>query len=382
MAASTTGKAVNLRVRPFRSVDLCYPVDGVIWRMLPGLLGTTVQGIGLTELYLMLGRTVQDDESRLQFGAESIYNYLGGSSLSILRNFSQAADLDHAIAMRQNAYLTTYSPEVLEKVEQVFYSNPADQNAVLWRLLTDLQTDARNHNKALTDAYKGEDLWGRVVKRTESVTTLGSDQEAPGQPVVSFNGVQDTKSRGFEFRHPSAENDIRYRRALAGLRPEFLNAWRMAEMCRRGDTTFGNELFAIDQQIQKLQVGYIDTFLVSPFSGLVTGMFCSEGDYVAAGQPVVRVEDDASVYLVGTVKYRGLLRVASQIKVVTTLFGAPGGRPTTIEGTVSAVRGHDAIDEQWDVLIRCDNRDAQDNAILPLNYNFDLDNTTIEVTAV
>jgi hypothetical protein len=34
------------------------------------------------------------------------------------------------------------------------------------------------------------------------------------------------------------------------------------------------------------------------------------------------------------------------------------------------------------VLILCENRTAQDEAILPLNYNFEFENTTIEVTAI
>jgi hypothetical protein len=382
MTTQATGKAVNLRVRPIESADLCYPIDGVIWRLTSGLLGSKVSGINLQSLDDVLGDTEVLDVSRLYYGADRIYNYLSSATLSTLRNQPEKADLDNAIGMRQNAYLTTYSPDIISQVQQVFYDNPAEENSVVWRLLNDLQADTHKLNKALTDAYKAENIWGRIVKDAQSTTTLGSDQSAPGQPVISFDGRQDTKSRGFEFRNPSAENDMRYRRALASLQPEFLNAWRMAEMCKHGDTTFRNELFAIDQQIKKLQIAYVDTFLVAPFAGLVTGVFRSRGDYVTAGQPVVRVEDDTSVYLVGTVKLRGLLRVNSKIKVTTTLFDAPGGQPTIINGTVSAVRGHDSISEQWDVLILCENRTAQDEAILPLNYNFEFENTTIEVTAI
>ena len=60
-------------------------------------------------------------------------------------------------------------------------------------------------------------------------------------------------------------------------------------MSKHADITFRNELDALDRgTIKKLQVAYLDTFLVSPFDGVITGVFCSRGDYVGAGQPVIQ----------------------------------------------------------------------------------------------
>jgi len=93
-----------------------------------------------------------------------------------------------------------------------------------------------------------------------------------------------------------------------------------------------------------------------------------------------RVESDDFVYLVGTVKYRGMLRIGNTVTVSTTLFEAVGAAPVTVTGEVVAVRGHDSVSEQWDVLIFCENHTAAGDVVLPLNYNFDFESTTVEVT--
>src|SRR5712675_488988 len=111
-----TGKSVNLRVRPIFSVDLCYPVDGVISKQSPTLLGSQVKGLDVEALNLILGQTAAGNDSQLLWGSERIFNYLvagqaagpGNTLLSHLRNASEAADLDRALMMRQNAYLTSY----------------------------------------------------------------------------------------------------------------------------------------------------------------------------------------------------------------------------------------------------------------------------------
>ena len=41
----------------------------------------------------------------------------------------------------------------------------------------------------------------------------------------------------------------------------------------------------------------MDTFLVSPIDGVVTGVFRNVGDYVRAAQAVIRVENDAEIAL-------------------------------------------------------------------------------------
>ena len=129
-----------------------------------------------------------------------------------------------------------------------------------------------NLNKSLDDAYRRADISGRIIRYAVSESESSSTETSGGSSITT-SGTNTTKAQGYEFRYPSAENDMRYRRARANLGPEFLNAWRMAEMCKHGNTTFKNELDAIDRQVKKLQVAYLDTILTTSFDGVVTGVF-------------------------------------------------------------------------------------------------------------
>jgi HlyD family secretion protein len=379
------GKPVSLRVRPVRSVDLCYPVDGLISHQPDMLLGSSVHGLDIESLYQVLLDTVPGDPSRLEWTSDKIYNFMlkgapsVGGHLSYLRNRPAAAELDSAVMMRQNAYLTTYAPPILDMARRVYYANPGEPLAVRKNLMQDLEQSLTFLFNRLDTVYADPTGgYDDVVMSSGSFYNNDGTQYVPGTKTT-FYGNGGTKSWGYEFRHPSMENRVRWLQARAAVRQELLNAERMSEMCRHPET-FLNELRAIDQRIFALQAAYADTFLISPFNGIVTGVFKAQGDCVQAGEPVLRVENDAMVYLVGTVKYRGMIRVGSQVTVTTTLFDTAGA-PTPISGSVSAVRGHNSVAEQWDILITCANRTAAGDPILPVNYNFDFESTTVEVTA-
>lgn len=286
--------------------------------------------------------------------------------------------------MRQNAFITTYSPTVIDQTQKVYCNNPADQNIVLYKLFEFLQSDTTALHSVLESTYKADGIWGNVVKKTQTDTKFSSASNYPspgGGTDYQTTAVSNAVSLGYEYRMPSLENDMRYHRALIGQRQEYLAALRMKAMCDNGSVTFGNELNAFDQQIRKLQSAYIDTMLVPPFSGLITGVFRNAGDFVQAGQPVIRLENDTDVYLVGTIKYRGPLRAGgNKATVTTTLWDVPGSSPIKLQGSVAAVRGHDSVDEQYDVLIRCSNRNTAGAPIVPVNYNFDFESTSIDIT--
>jgi len=380
------GKAVNLRVRPFNSVDLCYPVSGIVCHQ-PDLLGQKVRRFRLQELYPNLSKT-DGDASRLKWDSKQIYEHLfqgespgtaGVSVLSHLRNVAEAAELDSAVLMRQNAYLTSYSEEVINEVQRVYRFDPGDANASRHTLLVQAERDLMRLYDGLDSVYKQTGLWGKVAVKTLSDQDNAGVQYTPGGNAY-FDGASHTLTSGYEYRFPSVENDLRYHQARATIRQEILNAKRMRIMCEHGATTFPNEVSAIDLRIRKLQSDYIDTILTSPIDGTVTGVFRTLGDFVQAGEPVLRVEDDEGVYLVGVIKCRTMVRPGAKIDVTTKLFEAIGATDTLVHGEIVAVRGHDAVSEQWDILALCENRTAGGAPILPINYHFDFESTSIQVT--
>lgn len=382
------GKSVNLRVRPVQSTDLCYTMDGIISFQVSNMLGTQVSGFDVRGLYQLLGETITNDDSRLKWDSYNIYEHLfnapdtmgpdaGRVMLSHLRNANEAADLDRAIAMRQNAYFTSYSPKVLKQVKEVYHDDPQEEVSLSrYRLLKNAERDIVEIRDKLKQAYH-DDSWDDVVRGTRSVSDNSATQYS-GAGHIQFEGVTDTNSWGYDYRYPLVENDLRYHQSRAAVRQEIVNAWRMSEMCDNAYITFPNELYATDLGIRRLQTAYIDTFLFSRYSGIVTALYHADGDFVRAGEPVLRVETDDMVYLVGTLKYRGMLRIGTQIKVTTALFEIAGAAETTITGKVVAVRSHDSVSEQWEVLILATNRDAG-KPIFPLNYSFEFESTTIEV---
>ncbi len=374
-----TGKAVNLKVRPLQAADMCFPADGII-EFLPGeTLGRSVPAYSLPALYNRLGAIADANLGRLRWDADAIFGELSPRAVARLRAEPVKADIDNAVAMRQNAFLTTYATEVVDWARRTYHDDRVDNgNVAVWSLLFSSWLAQWGTWNSLQKSYTADGVF--VVKKARTDTTYSSIVKGPlGDEQYTNTAGSKTDATGFEYRNPLFENDARFFRGSANTRQEFFNAIRMREKCKFADITFTNELASLDREIKKLQISYTDTFLVAPFAGVVTGLFANEGDFVRSGQPVLRLENDTSVFLVGTIKYRGLLKVNDRLSVTTTLFDAEGGTPTKIEGTVAAVRGHDSVDEQWDILVRCKNRTAANTAIVPVNYNFDFESTTIEI---
>lgn len=371
-----TGKAIDLIARPVQSVDLCFPVDGVVQHLASSLLGERVQAFDIDELFKDLGTTTRDD-ARLYFDSFHIYQTLAPQVLATLRAEPNKAALDKSIKMRENAYVTTYDIDVVNMAAELFFENSADNGLTLPNLIDGLLETVKNKHLSIKGAYDADGV--NIVKNVTSNMTGESVVQPLPAPTIQPPFVNDSSSTTIQqsigYRHPSYDNDIAYFEAqIRNVRDKF-NAYRMQKMCRYHEQTFSNELSALDQDIRQLQAAYIDTILVSPFVGVVTGVFRHPGDFVRAGQPVMRIENDSQAYLVGKIKYRGMIRVNAHVTISTTLFDE---EDLTIDGVVKSVRGHDAANEQWDVLILCANLTNNGDAIFPLNYNLDYDVTTLE----
>ena len=432
-------KAMNLRVRPLQSVDLSFPVDGIVGAQ-PDihLLGKTVKAFDLYAFYAQLSTVLSplvwvppkfdpahgtvtqgryaplpaSDQplgwGRLKYDSRAIMEEINASILFALRAEQVKAVLDKAVALRENTWAQKYENEVYKAAQKAY--NRDDANSKLSRLEMLASISKKQHDRLQTEyaffSGEGSPAFTQGVV-TASVTHSSTDSAPLKTTPVGAGSLQDwdttpahinantqsgsSYTRGFEFRHPSFENDAQFERSQISLADEQLSAisaanyvsgskaesdaniaMNWAELSTRYPA---NDLRAIDLDIKRLQVSYLDTFLLSPIDGVVTGVFRNIGDFVNAAQPVVRVENDTEIYLVGVLKYRGIIGVGQTISVTTSLFDN-----RTVSGVVASVRGHDSENELWDLLIRCGNRDAAGLPRFPINYNFDLDNATIEVT--
>jgi hypothetical protein len=427
----SSAKAINLRVRPLQSVDLSFPVDGILGKQTDiHLLGKPVKAYDPGNLYASLGdvlspvvqvlsptgpkvpvsKTLPASDQplgwgRLKYDSSAIRSEMSASILFELRAEHVKAALDKAIGLRENIWVQKYERSVYEATQKAY-----DRDGPLSKLnrLKKLADISKLQHDRLDQEYAdfkstGVGFHNGVIKASITNTSVSSHKmrtmpQSGGSvqdwttdaPVI--NQVNSAYGQGYEYRHPSLENAAQYQRAQISLLEEQLSAESITNYVCGSQVendagipqlaTFftrylANDLNAIDLDIKRLQVAYMDTLLVSPINGVVTGVFRNLGDSVRAAQSVVRVENDAEIYLVGTLKYPGLLQIDQSITVSTNLFDSSVTKSVT--GTVKAVRGHDSQDDLWDLLILCGNRDSGGHPRFPINYNFDFNSTVVNV---
>jgi hypothetical protein len=183
------------------------------------------------------------------------------------------------------------------------------------------------------------------------------------------------------FRHPFYKAQAQYQRAQISLIDQRFSAFMSEQNIPNLATVFDNELISIDADVYRTQIAYLNTILMSPIAGVVTGVYKNPGDVVRAGEPVVRVENYAVILIEATVVFRGPILVnKSTATVSTALFGSSAGLPTSITGVVVAARGHND-DDTWHLIVECNNMDKSNppQPIFPLSYRFDVDDTTVTI---
>jgi hypothetical protein len=385
--------AISLSVRPVQSADLCFPRAGIIEYQPDNLLGQNVQAFNRAKLLNKLepkaalprDRDRVDVEAHLVqiespplhevlYGPEQIDSEIGRSALSRLRAADLATELIQVVSWHELKSSVDLTGDAVDTRRRLLGRDPNDPSS-LPRLLDSLSNVVKNRGEAIQKLYETN---GPDDVQNQTTTSVTNSKTTGGQSFAT-NSTTETTYFGRDYRFPWMDNRIDQLRADVTLRQERLAARRLVALLTPSNVSFDRAMTAAE--VRKVQIAYLDTFLLAPFDGVITGVFRNLGDFVSAGQPVLRLENDARVYLVGTIKCRGLVRIGDTANVTTTLFGKPGSVPVEIEGTVSAIRGHESIDEQWDVLVRCDNiKDG--SRILPLNYNFDFESTEIEITAI
>jgi biotin carboxyl carrier protein len=428
-----SAKVVSLTVRPLQVAHLCFEADGIIGPM-TATLGSSVSAFDLSGLYDILrsASTTPLDPSRLYYDGEAIEAYTAASSLAALRAEAVKAMLTKAINARQNAFFSKYAniPAIVTQALNTY--NPGYVNSKPYRLGT-LAALAQAQSDALSAAYATEGL-GQTSVVIATRSTLQSAGQSSGLSLQSgqdnsnsettdvgtevklhvmptggaslagggFTGpdpVEETlqestsystaksQSTSSEYQQivnttlpytvPYIAAQAQNERAQISLMDERFSQFMAGQNLSNLAQVLTNELASIDADVNRLQLLFLNTILLSPIAGTVTGLYKQPGEAVKAGEVVVRVENAANVLLVAVLVYRGPITLGAAVTVTTALFDA-AGPATTITGSVVSARGL-ADDDTWEVVIQCANLDGAGQPILPFGYRFDYDDTTVAI---
>jgi biotin carboxyl carrier protein len=429
-----TAQVVSLKVRPSQASHLCFEAGGILGE-LNTQLGASLTAYAFTTLYSTLSsnssasnpsQPASPDPSLLYYGPSEIQTLVGKNALAALRAEGAKVALSKAINLRQNAFYAKYDSKVSAAIIKKMNDSYSDAQSVKDskpNRLTQLQNLAGDQVSALKAAYDGDSVrkltapLKGVVKTTMSKlnsTATGQSAEADTEAlaVVSGDFPVDPKPKGaqfgegainitndsstnydfdegtsqvktsqtiintdYGFRVPYRECEAQYERAQISLIDQQFAQFIYNRNFPHLPQVFTNELSNIDGDVYRLQVAYANTMLMSPIAGTVTGIYKNPGDAVRAGEPVIRVENNSTIFVEGTLIYPSLIQPnISTVKITTTLFGSDAGAPY-LAGTIVAARGQ-GQENQWSVVMQCDNPDL----LYPLGYNFDYDDTVVTIT--
>jgi biotin carboxyl carrier protein len=394
------------------------------------MLGSPVTAFDFPSFYdtLRSAPTVAGDPSRLLYDAEQIEAFTQRSAIASLRAEPARAALDGAINGRQNTYFARHAnaAAIIDKMNQSYSPSAAgskpdrltrlralavDQahelraaygddghTGVVRNTTSSIDSTITSSGKTLTfhdpvpDPGDGDDLIRRAFGDEpppgldtgdgEAVAALEVDA-APTKPAEeqkstgSATDVQTVKTYDYAYRTPLFESQAQYERAQISLIDEEFAQFMYSQNLPNLKRVLDNELASLDLDVNRLQVTFLNTILLSPFPGVVTGVYKNPGDAVRPGEPVVRVENDEVMLLVATLVHPGRIAVGSTLTVKTKLFGAPGGA-TSVTAHVLAARGQ-REDDQWEIVAQLENRDTAGQPIFPLGYQFDYDDTQVSV---
>jgi hypothetical protein len=234
----------------------------------------------------------------------------------------------------------------------------------------------------VTSVWNGDPTAG--AKLTSMEFTDNTHTQTVTNTTGTSEGTQCITNTDYGYRIPWIEAFAQYLRSQVSLMDQQFNAFMSGLSVPNIENVLNNELASIDLDVKRLQIAYLNTLLLSPIDGFVTGIYKNKGDAVRAGEPVIRVEDNSTVLLVGTLKYPGLITTKSTIAAETILFES-SSTSATLSGNPVAVRGRP--DDQWEVVVQCPNPKKGFGTPLspapftfPLGYRLDYDDTTVTVT--
>lgn len=176
-----------------------------------------------------------------------------------------------------------------------------------------------------------------------------------------------------DFRFPSKDNEISNERTMATLQEELFIQEIANLQTSELKEILESELQQMDLEVRGLQLNFLHTFLLSPISGLVTSVYKDAGESVEAGEPVLRIEDDSTILLCGNIQHRAALKIGQTARIeAQSVFES--SKTITLNGKIVALRGHDADDDIWEIIIECPNSKPDS---LPINYQFERYRTSL-----
>lgn len=372
------GKVVTLTAMPQLAATLSVPVHGVVENV-PAVLGQQVHAYSLDDLYGDLPTPTKADPAVLTYNSAGIMTAVAGSVLLNLRGERAAAALDAAVAARANAYyggLGNPTAALAAQVEAWHGSGAGSKQDSLRNLLTFADIARVNLDKA----YQGQPA---IVEGTTEVTTQPGYANTPYTISSEFHD--------HIFRTPGNDAIAALIRAKVTLQDQLITELLKWQNATHFKEVSANQLTVVDQQVRIRQLALLETIVLSPIDGMVTAVLASPGDRVVAGQPLLRVESDAKIYLVGTIVYRGFIAAGTATAKVTTTsaLGVPGNQ-LEFDGTVVAARGNATGEDRWDVVIAVNPPDGKlpfgsknqgfaSAYGIPLHYTFGTDDTTVAI---
>ena len=396
-------KPVSLTVRPFQVSNLCFEVGGILGESFTEL-GSRVSAFDFAKFYNTLREANTHElrpDGRVSFDADGIDAQTKAPSivgarpvaLAALRAELVKAALNKAITTRANAVITRYgnATGIINNYRDILRKKTARIKALQARSENDASLLRQAYEKGIKieeqAPFKGITLPPRpaVIAGTFSTVSAHSDSHT-FEPVAEVSSTSKSETDdaqtivniGYEYRIPHSENDGRNERAQIALGDEELSNFMQSHYLDRMGEVLTNELALIDADIYQMQVAYLNTILMSPINGIVTGVYKNPGDPINPGEPVFRVENNADILVVAKVVCRGPISLGLVLQVKTTLFHKPGPHVVVIEAPIVAARGQ-GEDDQWEVIVKQPNLDAAGQSILPLGYSFDYDNTEVNI---
>jgi biotin carboxyl carrier protein len=184
-----------------------------------------------------------------------------------------------------------------------------------------LETDIKDATSADTTVQK------QFASESASLSFIRDSSKKtwkfPDDNFVSQSDLSDTTQAGSStattpnqaFLHPRLDNAVANEQLQASLLGEEMNQTLASFRVPFMEKILANELASMDQEARKIQTNFVHTFLTSPLTGVVTIVYKDLGESVQAGEPVVRIENDDVVFVVGQVLFRDALRVGQSVTV-------------------------------------------------------------------